>query len=38
MNQRGMASPGFVCGTLMPEEYEIHRFETWVLAEMETKQ
>ena len=35
MNQRGMASPAFVRGTLMPEEYEVHRFEAWVLAEME---
>jgi glycine betaine catabolism A len=35
MNQRGIASPAFRRGTLMPEEYEIHRFEQWVLQEME---
>lgn len=35
MNQRGIASPAFRRGTLMPEEYEVHRFEQWVLAEME---
>lgn len=35
MNQRGIASPAFRRGTLMPEEYEIHRFEEWVLKEME---
>ncbi|MCU0826198.1 MAG: aromatic ring-hydroxylating dioxygenase subunit alpha [Tabrizicola sp.] len=35
MNQRGMASPGFTTARLMPEEYEIHRFHQWVLAEME---
>jgi glycine betaine catabolism A len=37
MNQRGIASPAFVRGRLMPEEYEIHRFEQWVLAEMEVR-
>jgi Rieske 2Fe-2S family protein len=35
MNQRGIASPAFTRGTLMPEEYEIHRFHQWVLTEME---
>lgn len=35
MNQRGIASPAFRRGTLMPEEYEIHHFEQWVLKEME---
>ena len=35
MNQRGMASPAFKAARLMPEEYEIHRFHQWVLAEME---
>ncbi|MBE2274691.1 MAG: aromatic ring-hydroxylating dioxygenase subunit alpha [Rhodobacteraceae bacterium] len=35
MNQRGIASPAFTGGTLMPEEYEIHRFHHWVLAELE---
>jgi glycine betaine catabolism A len=37
MNQRGIASPAFVRGRLMPEEYEVHRFEQWVLAEMEVR-
>jgi Rieske 2Fe-2S family protein len=36
MNQRGMRSPAFRAARLMPEEYEIHRFQRWVLNEMET--
>ncbi|MFZ1471225.1 MAG: aromatic ring-hydroxylating dioxygenase subunit alpha [Paracoccaceae bacterium] len=36
MNQRGMRSPSFRAARLMPEEYEIHRFHRWVLAQMET--
>ena len=35
MNQRGLHSPAHTRGTLMPEEYEIHRFHTWILKEME---
>ncbi len=35
MNHRGMRSPAFKAARLMPEEYEIHRFHQWVLAEME---
>jgi glycine betaine catabolism A len=35
MNHRGMRSPAFTVARLMPEEYEIHRFHQWVLAEME---
>jgi glycine betaine catabolism A len=35
MNHRGMRSPSFTAARLMPEEYEIHRFHQWVLAEME---
>ncbi len=35
MNQRGIASPGYQTGRLMPEEYEIHRFHQWLLKEME---
>jgi glycine betaine catabolism A len=35
MNQRGLHSPAYERGTLMPEEYEIHRFHTWILNEME---
>lgn len=35
MNQRGMRSPAFKAARLMPEEYEIHRFQQWILSEME---
>ncbi len=35
MNQRGIRSPAFTAARLMPEEYEIHRFHQWLLAEME---
>ncbi len=35
MNQRGLRSPSFKSARLMPEEYEIHRFHQWLLAEME---
>ncbi|MBL9051187.1 MAG: aromatic ring-hydroxylating dioxygenase subunit alpha [Tabrizicola sp.] len=35
MNQRGMRSPAFTAARLMPEEYEIHRFHQWILAQME---
>ena len=35
MNQRGIRSPAFKAARLMPEEYEIHRFHQWILAEME---
>jgi len=34
MNQRGLASPAFARGRLMPEEYEIHRFHRWLLKAM----
>ena len=36
MNQRGIASPAFTQGTLMPEEYEIARFHDWVRKETQT--
>ena len=35
MNQRGLASPAFQRGTLMPEEHEVHRFQSWVLERLE---
>ena len=35
MNQRGLRSPSFRAARLMPEEYEIHRFQNWVRAQME---
>ena len=38
MNQRGIRSPAFTAARLMPEEYEIHRFHQWVLAEMEARE
>jgi Rieske 2Fe-2S family protein len=34
MNQRGLSSPAFTRGRLMPEEYEIHRFHQWLRKEM----
>lgn len=36
MNQRGLRSPVFRHGSLMPEEYAVRDFDTWVLREMET--
>lgn len=35
INQRGIRSPAYAAGRLMPEEYEIHRFHRWVLSELE---
>lgn len=35
MNQRGIRSPSFGRARLMPQEFDIHRFHNWVLAEME---
>ena len=35
MNQRGLHSPSFKAARLMPEEYEIHRFQQWILTQME---
>ncbi len=35
MNQRGIRSPSYTRGRLMPQEFDIHRFHTWVLTEME---
>lgn len=37
MNQRGLVSPAFTTGRLMPQEYEINRFHHWVRREMEAK-
>ena len=34
MNQRGLASPAFPGGTLMPQEYEIALFHRWVLSRL----
>lgn len=35
MNQRGLRSPAFEAGRLMPEEYEISRFHDWLRRNME---
>ena len=35
-NHCGMRSPAFKAARLMPEEYEVHRFQEWVRSEMET--
>jgi glycine betaine catabolism A len=34
MNQRGLRSPAFKAARLMPQEFDIHRFHQWVLAEI----
>ena len=35
LNQRGLHSPAFAHGRLMPQEYAIFDFHKWVLAEMD---
>jgi Rieske 2Fe-2S family protein len=35
MNQRGIRSPSYTHGRLMPEEYEIAHFHQWLLKQME---
>ena len=35
LNQRGIRSPAYSRGRLMPEEYAIHDFHEWVLRQME---
>ena len=35
MNQRGLRSPAFDRGRLMPQEFDIARFHAWVLNQME---
>ena len=37
MNQRGIRSPSYRRGRLMPQEFDIHRFHNWVLSEMESQ-
>jgi hypothetical protein len=34
LNQRGLKSPKFKRGRLMPQEFEIHRFHQWVARQM----
>ena len=35
LNQRGLRSPSFTGGTLMPEEWAIRQFNQWVMHQME---
>ena len=35
MNQRGLKSPAFKSARLMPQEYEIHNFQKWVMRQMD---
>jgi phenylpropionate dioxygenase-like ring-hydroxylating dioxygenase large terminal subunit len=35
MNHRGLRSPAYKGGRLMPQEYEIRKFHQWVASEME---
>lgn len=35
MNQRGLKSAHYTHGRLMPQEFEIHAFHNWVLAQLE---
>ncbi|MHA7777345.1 aromatic ring-hydroxylating oxygenase subunit alpha [Roseibium sp. M-1] len=37
MNQRGLRSEKFEHGTLMPQEFEVHRFQEWVRYAMATE-
>jgi len=32
MNQRGLKSSAYTAGRLMPQEYDVHRFQNWVRA------
>ncbi|MBG1230770.1 aromatic ring-hydroxylating oxygenase subunit alpha [Aestuariivirga litoralis] len=34
MNQRGLRSPAFKRGRLMPQEFDIYKFHNWVIDEM----
>ena len=34
LNQRGLQSRAFGQGVLMPEEYDVHRFQNWVREQM----
>ena len=35
MNQRGLRSPRYDRGRLMPQEFDIHAFHNWVLAQLD---
>ena len=34
MNQRGLHSSKFKHGTLMPQEFEVHRFHEWIRSQI----
>ena len=37
MNQRGLRSSAFAAGRLMPQEYDVHRFQQWVRAQLDRR-
>ena len=37
LNQRGLHSPKFTAGRLMPQEFDIHRFHAWVLEALQAQ-
>lgn len=37
MNQRGLRSSKFESGRLMPQEFDVYRFQQWVLAQLEKR-
>lgn len=38
MNQRGLRSPTFTQGRLMPQEFDVYRFQQWVRGQLEEEQ
>ena len=34
LNQKGLYNPGINSGVLMPEEYEVKRFQDWVRSKV----
>jgi Rieske 2Fe-2S family protein len=34
MNQRGLRSSAFKAGRLMPQEFDVHRFQQWVRSRL----
>jgi Rieske 2Fe-2S family protein len=34
MNQRGLKSPKFTQGVLMPQEFDVYRFQSWIRNRM----
>ena len=35
LNQKGIYNPGINAGVLMPEEYEVKRFQDWVRKKLQ---